>query len=126
MLFKLALNVLAVIVVVIYSRTLDAFESLAGDPGAGLAELRAPAFVLHSVLALLVVVVATWLAIYQPRGMTAYGHRKQREQREDRIEQHRPVQIVEQRRPSDPDSTPDTDRDTTAGAASGPPGPSAG
>jgi hypothetical protein len=33
------------------------------------------------VLALLVLLVATVLAVYKPRGMTPYGMRKQRERR---------------------------------------------
>ncbi|MDP9202749.1 MAG: hypothetical protein M3P26_12560, partial [Gemmatimonadota bacterium] len=43
--------------------------------------LRTPSVVLHSVLALLVLLVATTLAVYKPRGMTPYGRRKQHEQR---------------------------------------------
>jgi hypothetical protein len=36
---------------------------------------------LHAALALLVLLVATTLAVYKPRGMTPYGWRKQHEQR---------------------------------------------
>jgi hypothetical protein len=37
--------------------------------------------VLHAGAALLLLLVATVLAVYKPQGMTRYGRRKQREQR---------------------------------------------
>lgn len=80
-LFKLLLNVLATIVLLIYTQTVGAFADLAAKPGADLGELRAPTFLLHSTLALLVLLVATVLAVYKPRGLTRYGRRKQRVQR---------------------------------------------
>lgn len=80
-LFKLLLNILAVAIVLLYSQTLETFRALAVDPGSDLGEVRAPTFVLHSVLALLLLLVATVLAVYKPRAMTPYGHRKQRELR---------------------------------------------
>ncbi len=80
-LYRLALNIIAVVIVLLYSQTLDSFKALAAQPGASLAELRAPTFVLHATLALLVLLVATVLAVYKPRGMTRYGQRKQQEQR---------------------------------------------
>ncbi len=80
-LFKLLLNILATIVLLIYTQTVGAFADLAAKPGADLGELRAPTFVLHSILALLVLLVATVLAVYKPRGLTRYGRRKQRDQR---------------------------------------------
>jgi len=80
-LFKLLLNVLATIVLLIYTQTVGAFADLAAKPGANLGELRAPTFLLHSTLALLVLLVATVLAVYKPRGLTRYGRRKQRDQR---------------------------------------------
>ncbi|MGH2358186.1 MAG: hypothetical protein ACRDGJ_09270 [Candidatus Limnocylindria bacterium] len=44
-------------------------------------ELAAWLTLLHAALALLLLLVATALAVYKPRGMTPYGQRKQREQR---------------------------------------------
>ena len=46
-----------------------------------LAELRNPSPVLHAGGALLLLLVATTLAVYKPRGMTRYGQRKQHERR---------------------------------------------
>jgi hypothetical protein len=54
---------------------------VAADPSADLALVRNASPMLHAVLALLVLLVATVLAVYKPRGMTPYGQRKQREQR---------------------------------------------
>jgi hypothetical protein len=47
--------------------------------GESIADLRA---LLHAALALFLLFVATTLAVYKPRGMTPYGHRKRRERRE--------------------------------------------
>jgi hypothetical protein len=43
--------------------------------------VRSVSPVLHAALALLLLLTATTLAVYKPRGMTPYGQRKQREQR---------------------------------------------
>jgi hypothetical protein len=48
-----------------------------GDIG----ELRTPSVVVHSVLALALLLVAAVLAVYKPKGMTPYGWRKQQERR---------------------------------------------
>lgn len=43
--------------------------------------LRTPSPFLHASVALFLLVVATTLSVYKPRGMTRYGLRKQFEQR---------------------------------------------
>jgi uncharacterized membrane protein len=81
---KLLINVFASIVLLMYMQTLDYFADLAAETtlsGADLGALRSPSPVLHAGLALLLLLVATVLAVYKPRGMTPYGWRKQREQR---------------------------------------------
>lgn len=83
-LFKLVLNVLATIVLLIYTQTVGTLAELAVKPGADLGKLRAPTFLLHSTVALLVLLVATVLAVYKPRGLTRYGRRKQRDERRQR------------------------------------------
>ena len=77
-LFKLLLTVVATVVLLMYTQTVDFFAGVAAGPSADLRELRAPTFVLHSGAALLVLLAATVLAVYKPRGMTRYGRRKQR------------------------------------------------
>jgi hypothetical protein len=81
-LFKLLINVFATIVLLMYMQTLDNFAGVAAETTSSSGDLRvlrdlSP--VLHSVLALLLLLVATTLAVYKPRGMTPYGRRKQRE-----------------------------------------------
>jgi hypothetical protein len=85
-LFKLLINVFATIVLLMYMQTLDYFASVAGGPALSAHDLRVlrdPSPVLHSVLALVLLLVATTLAVYKPRGMTRYGRRKQHELREE-------------------------------------------
>jgi hypothetical protein len=48
---------------------------------AGVQLLRDPSPVLHAGAALVLLLVATTLSVYKPRGLTRYGWRKQREQR---------------------------------------------
>jgi hypothetical protein len=71
--FKLVLNVFATAVLLMYTRTVDQFASIAADPGADIGPLRSPTFLVHSGGALVVLVVALVLAVYKPRGVTPYG-----------------------------------------------------
>ena len=54
---------------------------VAADPSVDLHMVRNPSPTLHAALALLVLLVATILAVYKPQGVTPYGRRKQHEQR---------------------------------------------
>jgi uncharacterized membrane protein len=83
-LFKLVINVVATIVLLLYTQTLDSLADAAAAAtllGNDLRGLRNPSPTLHAVAALLLLLVATTLAIYKPRGMTPYGQRKQHRQR---------------------------------------------
>jgi hypothetical protein len=79
-LMKLAMNLAAVVVLLLYTQTLRYLADLAASlpPGAGLSELRSPSPVLHSALAVILLVFATVLALYKPNGVTRYGQRRQR------------------------------------------------
>jgi hypothetical protein len=81
--FKLLLNVLATVVLLLYTQSIGYFADLAASAqsGAALGQLRHPTHAIHSGAALLVLLVATVLAVYKPRGMTPYGWRKQQAQR---------------------------------------------
>jgi hypothetical protein len=82
--FKLLINVFATIVLLLYMQTLDHFAGVAAETplsSADLGALRSPSPLFHAAAALLLLLAATVLAIYKPRGMTPYGQRKQREQR---------------------------------------------
>ncbi len=80
-LFKLLINAVATGVLLIYLGTFRSMAHLAADPAAELSSVRNFSPVLHSVLALAVLLLAMILAVYKPRGVTPYGQRKQRAQR---------------------------------------------
>jgi uncharacterized membrane protein len=77
-LFKLLINVVATTVLLIYMETLSVMAGVAADQSADLGVVRNTSPLLHAVAALLLLLVATTLAVYKPRGMTPYGQRKQR------------------------------------------------
>ena len=81
---KLLINVFATGVLLLYMQTLGSLGDVAAETTLSsddLGVLRSPSPVLHAGAALLLLLVATTLAVYKPRGMTPYGQRKQREQR---------------------------------------------
>lgn len=85
--FKLLINVFATIVLLIYTQTLDHFADIAAEtalPSGDLSGLRSSSPLLHAAAALFLLLVATTLAVYKPRGLTPYGQRKQRDQRPPR------------------------------------------
>ena len=80
--FKLAINLVATVILLLYMQTLgDLADRAAATAAAGghLGGLRSPSPLLHAGAALLLLVVATVLAVYKPKGLTRYGWRKQRE-----------------------------------------------
>jgi hypothetical protein len=80
-LFKLLITVFATTVLLVYMETFTVMARVAADPNADLNTVRNASPLLHAALALLVLLVATVLAIYKPRGVTPYGWRKQHERR---------------------------------------------
>ncbi len=74
---KLLINVFATIVLLLYMETFSFMAGVAADRNADLGVVRNPSPVLHAGAALLLLLVATTLAVYKPRGMTPYGQRKQ-------------------------------------------------
>jgi hypothetical protein len=91
-LFKLLINLFATVVLLMYMQTCRVLADVAADPSADLAVVRNASPVQHAALALALLLVATVLAVYKPRGMTAYGQRKQRKQRAFRQAQ-RPLRV---------------------------------
>ncbi|HEV3479789.1 MAG TPA: hypothetical protein VG144_10125 [Gaiellaceae bacterium] len=78
----LLINLFATIVLLLYTQTLDYFADVAAATSSSsgdLSRLRNTSPLLHAGLALLLLLVATTLAVYKPRGLTPYGQRKQRE-----------------------------------------------
>ena len=83
-LVKLLMNISATIVLLLYMQTLDHLADVAADTTSSsgdLMRLRDPSPVLHASAALLLLLVATTLSVYKPRGMTRYGQRRQHEER---------------------------------------------
>ena len=65
------------IVLLIYMETFGQMAGIAADLSVGLGLVRNPSPIVHATLALVVLFVATVLALYKPLGMTVYGRRKQ-------------------------------------------------
>jgi hypothetical protein len=76
LIIKLVLTIIAVTVLMLQTSTINMLSDAAlhGD----LSAMNAPrmAMILHAAGGLVVLIVATVLSIYKPRGMTAYGARK--------------------------------------------------
>jgi uncharacterized membrane protein len=73
--FKLVINVVSTVVLLTYMETFRSMADVAADPRADLGAVRNPSPVLHAAAALLLLLVATTLAVYKPRGVTPYGRR---------------------------------------------------
>ncbi|MEJ7759353.1 MAG: hypothetical protein WKF55_07140 [Gemmatimonadaceae bacterium] len=73
--FKLLITVVATIILLTYMETFRSMAGVAADPGADLGAVRNASPMFHASLALLVLVIATVLAVYKPRGMTPHGRR---------------------------------------------------
>jgi hypothetical protein len=74
-LFKLVINVFATIVLLMYMQTLGSLADVAANPRADLDVVRSPSPLLHAGAALVLLLTATVLAVYKPRGLTPYGRR---------------------------------------------------
>ena len=79
-LFKLLITVVATLVLVVYMETFRVMAGTAADPSAELGVVRNASPTLHAALALIVLLMATVLAVHKPRGLTKYGQRKQQRQ----------------------------------------------
>ncbi|MBA3376583.1 MAG: DUF2269 domain-containing protein [Actinobacteria bacterium] len=83
-LFKLLINLFATLVLLLYTQTLSTMGNVAAQTTLSnddLSLLEGPSAVLHAAAAMLLLLVATVLAVYKPRGMTRYGQSKLHEQR---------------------------------------------
>lgn len=74
--FKLLINVVATTVLLIYMETFSAMADVAANPSADLAAVRNASPLLHAIAALLLLLAATTLAVYKPRGMTPFGRKR--------------------------------------------------
>ena len=80
---KFVLTTLAAVVLLLQMDLINYVAGVAKDDLLSSVDLRAPrsSLALHAIGGLLVVLVATALSVYKPRGMTRYGWRKQHEDR---------------------------------------------
>jgi hypothetical protein len=75
---SLILTLFALVVLLIETQTVLYFSSIAADPATTDAALRSlGSTLLHSIGGTVVLLVVMWLNILKPRGLTAYGWRKQ-------------------------------------------------
>jgi hypothetical protein len=79
---KLLITVFATIILLVYMETFRVMAGVAADPRVDLGAVRDASPLIHSILALILLMIATVLGVYKPFGMTAYGKRKQDEQRQ--------------------------------------------
>ena len=81
---KLFINVVASVILLLYMQTLTYLSGVAAQPtwsDADISILRTPSTILHSSAGLVLLLIATILSVYKPRGITPYGWRKQHEER---------------------------------------------
>lgn len=79
---KLLVTLPAVLVLLQYTSTMASITKMAaGEPSAAALRSLAMSPVLHAGVALLVLLLATTLSVYKPRGLTPYGWRKEEERR---------------------------------------------
>lgn len=76
--FKLLINLVATIILLVYMQTFELMAQAAADPRVRLDAVRNPSPILHATLALVGLVLATVLAIYKPQGATRYARRQAR------------------------------------------------
>ena len=79
MVTKLVTTVLATGVLLLYLQTLGALAELATSTNA--AALQSPSPALHALGAVMLLAIALVLSVYKPRGLTAYGWRRQQRRR---------------------------------------------
>jgi hypothetical protein len=78
---KLLITAFSTVILMIYLGTFRQMAGVAADPVVELGLVRNPSPVVHAILALALLLIATVLGIYKPFGMTAYARRTQLQQR---------------------------------------------
>src|SRR5919106_377133 len=74
---KLVITAFSTVSLMIYMRTFRQMAGVAADPVVELGLVQNPSPLLHAILALVLLISATVLAIYKPFGMTPYGASRQ-------------------------------------------------
>jgi len=79
---KLVITAFATAILLIYMGTFREMAGVAADPVVALGLVRNPSPMAHSILALVLLIAATVLAVYKPFGRTPYGRRQEGERRQ--------------------------------------------
>ena len=79
---KLLITVFATVILLIYMGTFRQMAGIAADPVVDLEVVRNASPIVHAILALILLIVATVLGVYKPFGTTPYGTRKYDAQRQ--------------------------------------------
>jgi hypothetical protein len=74
--FKLLITAFSTVILLIYMGTFRQMAGIAADPIIDLDHVRSVSPMLHALLALVLLFIATWLGIYKPFGVTPYGRRR--------------------------------------------------
>ena len=72
---KLAITLFSTMILLIYMGTFREMAGIAADPIVALRLVRNPSPLVHAVLALVLLLIAVWLAVYKPFGVTPFGGR---------------------------------------------------
>jgi hypothetical protein len=79
---KLLITAFATVILLIYMGTFRQMAGVGADPVVNLEVVRNASPMVHSILALILLIAATVLGVYKPFGMTAYGWRKYEQQQQ--------------------------------------------
>ena len=74
--FKLLITAFSTVILLIYMGTFRQMAGIAADPIVDLDHVRSVSPMLHALLALVMLLITTWLGIYKPFGVTPYGRRR--------------------------------------------------
>ena len=78
---KLLITAFATVILLIYMGTFRQMAGIAADPIVDLEAVRNASPIVHSILAIILLIAATVLGVYKPFGMTRYGTRRCEAQR---------------------------------------------
>jgi hypothetical protein len=79
---KLVITIFSTVILMIYMGTFRQMAGVAADPVVELGLVRNPSPLLHAILALVLLIAATVLAVYKPFGLTPYGARLESQRRD--------------------------------------------
>lgn len=87
---KLVITAFCTVILMIYMGTFRQMAGVAADPVVELGLVRTPSPLVHSILALVLLVAATVLGVYKPFGMTPYGAKHRENTDSDPLHHRRP------------------------------------